>query len=191
MKSLRQIRSAKRRAPRPAMRRRKDTGAAAVEFALVLPILLALVFGIIYFGYIFAAQISLNSSARDAARAAVVQPLTGSGSGKKCSGVADAARRGAVTIGMTNPANPARPWDIIGVTVTSPSGMTCTYAPTAPAPAPVDSDPDICQTVSGTTRASDNQLTILLTYNSVSPVPLMPFSTVALKATGAFQCEYS
>ena len=72
MKSLRQIRSAKRRAARLTMRRRKDTGAAAVEFVLVLPILLALVFGIIYFGYIFAAQISLNSSARDAARSLVV-----------------------------------------------------------------------------------------------------------------------
>lgn len=184
MKPLRQIRSADERAARSMMRRRKDAGAAAVEFALVLPILLALVFGIIYFGFIFAAQISLNSSARDAARAAVVQPLAGSGSGVKCSAVATAARLAASTIGIASPGNS------IGVTVTSPSGTTCTYAPTVAAPAPAASDRDICETIPATTRNSNNQLTILLTYHAVSPVPFVPFSFNDLKATGAFQCEY-
>ena len=185
MKSLRQIRSAKRRVARSAMRRRKDTGAAAVEFALVLPILLALVFGIIYFGYIFAAQISLNSSARDAARAAVVQPLAGSGSGVKCSAVASAARLGASTIGIASPGNS------IGVTVTSPSGTTCTFASGVASATGTWDTSDICQTVTGKTRASDNQLRIDLTYKAVSPVPFVPLSFNDLKATGAFQCEYS
>ncbi len=48
-----------------------DGGASAVEFALIVPILLALVFGIIIFG----SQISLNTTARDAARSGVVSPL--------------------------------------------------------------------------------------------------------------------
>jgi Flp pilus assembly protein TadG len=185
MKSVRQVRSAKRRAARTTVQRRKDSGAAAVEFALVLPILLALVFGIIYFGYIFAAQISLNSSARDAARAAVVQPLAGAGFGVKCSAVATAARLSASTIGIAYPGNS------IGVTVTSPSGTTCTYASGTAAPAPVASDPDICQAVTGITRATDNQLKIVLTYRANSPVPLVPFSFNDLTARGAFQCEYS
>ena len=184
MKSLRQIGSAKRRAARSTMRRRKDTGAAAVEFALVLPILLTLVFGIIYFGYIFAAQISLNSSARDAARAAVVQPLGGSGTGMKCSVVAAAARKGASTIGI------ASPGIAIGVTVTSPSGTTCTFGPTVPASAGASDTRDICETIPATARASDNQLRIDLTYHAVSPVPFVPLSFNDLKATGAFQCEY-
>ena len=55
------------------MGRRKDQrGAAAVEFALVLPIFVALVFGIIQYGYYFWTAESANSAAREAARRVVV-----------------------------------------------------------------------------------------------------------------------
>jgi len=49
-----------------------DRGAAMVEFALVLPILLLLTLGIINFGYLFGQQLSLNQAVREGARAAVV-----------------------------------------------------------------------------------------------------------------------
>lgn len=49
-----------------------EKGAAMVEFALVLPLLLVLIGGIIQFGFIFNAQITLNSSVREGARHAVV-----------------------------------------------------------------------------------------------------------------------
>lgn len=49
--------------------RSTDRGAAAVEAALVLPILLLLVFGIIDFGRMLNAQITVNEAAREAARA--------------------------------------------------------------------------------------------------------------------------
>ena len=58
----------------PAMRRRtarnapRDRGAAAVEFALLLPMLLLLVFGIIDFGRALNAQITLTQAAREGAR---------------------------------------------------------------------------------------------------------------------------
>lgn len=58
-------------ADRPA-RRRRDDGASAVEFALVVPVLLALVFGIIDFGIFFADSVSARSGVREAARQAVV-----------------------------------------------------------------------------------------------------------------------
>jgi len=45
-----------------------ERGAAAVELALVLPILVTLVFGIIQFGRGYNAQISVTSAAREAAR---------------------------------------------------------------------------------------------------------------------------
>jgi Flp pilus assembly protein TadG len=49
-----------------------DSGASAVEFALVVPILLLLVFGIVNFGILFSQQITLNNGVREGARRAVV-----------------------------------------------------------------------------------------------------------------------
>ncbi|WP_404312919.1 pilus assembly protein [Agrococcus terreus] len=54
------------------MRQRSDKGAAAVELALVLPILLLLAFGIIAFGYAFHIQTVLDNAARDAVRIAAL-----------------------------------------------------------------------------------------------------------------------
>jgi Flp pilus assembly protein TadG len=54
-----------RNAPRKTPR---DRGAAAVEFALLLPVLLLLVFGIIDFGRALNAQITLTQAAREGAR---------------------------------------------------------------------------------------------------------------------------
>lgn len=45
-----------------------DSGAAAVEFALILPILFLLVFGIFEFGRAYNAQVSLTGAAREGAR---------------------------------------------------------------------------------------------------------------------------
>ncbi len=53
-------------------RLRGAEGAQAVEFALVLPILLLLVLGIINFGYVFGQKLSLNQAVREGARLAVV-----------------------------------------------------------------------------------------------------------------------
>ena len=45
-----------------------DRGAAAVEFALVLPLLLLLVLGVIEFSRVYNVQISLSNAAREGAR---------------------------------------------------------------------------------------------------------------------------
>lgn len=47
-------------------------GQSIVEFALILPLFLLLVLGIIYFGSIFADYLTLNSIARNSAREAAV-----------------------------------------------------------------------------------------------------------------------
>ena len=53
----------------------RDRGAAAVEFALLLPVLLLLVFGLIDFGRGLNAQVTLTQAAREGARAdALGQP---------------------------------------------------------------------------------------------------------------------
>jgi len=55
----------RRKAPR-------DRGAAAVEFALLLPLLMLLVFGIVDFGRALNAQITLTQAAREGARLAAL-----------------------------------------------------------------------------------------------------------------------
>lgn len=51
---------------------KNERGQAMVEMALVLPLLLALVFGIIEFGNLYSTKIEMNNLARQAVRTAVV-----------------------------------------------------------------------------------------------------------------------
>jgi Flp pilus assembly protein TadG len=53
-------------------RRRDERGAAAVEFALVAPLLIMLVMGIISFGYMLSFRQALSQGAAEGARAAAV-----------------------------------------------------------------------------------------------------------------------
>lgn len=53
-------------------RRRDEGGAAALEFALVLPILIMVVFAIITYGYMFSVRQALTQAAAEGARAAAV-----------------------------------------------------------------------------------------------------------------------
>lgn len=51
----------------------RDRGAAAVEFALVLPVLLLLVLGILEFGRAYHVQTTLSNAARDGVRVMALQ----------------------------------------------------------------------------------------------------------------------
>lgn len=54
-------------------RLRDEKGQSMVEFALVLPVLVAVVFGIIDFGWLFFNKLSVENGAREGARYAAVQ----------------------------------------------------------------------------------------------------------------------
>lgn len=54
--------------------RRSDDGAAAVEFALVVPLLCFLLFAIINYGYMLSFRQALSQAAAEGARAAAVAP---------------------------------------------------------------------------------------------------------------------
>jgi Flp pilus assembly protein TadG len=51
----------------------KARAAAIVEFAVVLPLLTAILFGIIEYGYVFMVRLTLENAAREACRVAVLQ----------------------------------------------------------------------------------------------------------------------
>jgi Flp pilus assembly protein TadG len=54
-------------------RMREDRGATAVEFAMVIPLLLVLVLGIAEFGHAFQVQGTLSAAAREGARVMALQ----------------------------------------------------------------------------------------------------------------------
>jgi Flp pilus assembly protein TadG len=84
---------ANRRRSRAGRRWEQDaSGATMVEFALILPILLLLVVGIIQFGIAYNVQISLTGAAREGARVMAIQNDSG------------AATAATVTAAALNPA---------------------------------------------------------------------------------------
>lgn len=54
------------------MTRMRERGAAAVELAIILPLLLLIIAGVVDFGRAFFTQVVLTNAAREGARAAVV-----------------------------------------------------------------------------------------------------------------------
>jgi Flp pilus assembly protein TadG len=65
------------RFPKTLKRRRDDEhGAEMVEFAIVVVLLIALLYGIISYGLILAAQATITQSAADAARSGIVSSTT-------------------------------------------------------------------------------------------------------------------
>lgn len=58
----------KTRVKPPRNKKSKERGAVAVEFALILPIFLMLILGIVEFGRAFSIQVSMAEGAREAAR---------------------------------------------------------------------------------------------------------------------------
>ena len=60
--------------------RKSDRGVSMIEFALVIPILLFLILGLIEFGWIYNGYITLNGAAREGARiASIKKALPGDG----------------------------------------------------------------------------------------------------------------
>jgi Flp pilus assembly protein TadG len=108
---------------------RAEDGVAAVEFALLLPLLVALLFGFIQFGVAFNDRIQATNAAREAARMAVVgiddwsdiggsgntfwevvRSQAGVGSISNCSLDSDGVVGGTVTVSFDFPLNIAIPF---------------------------------------------------------------------------------
>jgi len=79
--------------------RRQERGAAAVEFALVAPLLILLVMGIISYGYMLSFRQALSQGAAEGARAAAVSPYPDAAS-KQQSGL-DALNEALTSYGVS------------------------------------------------------------------------------------------
>lgn len=77
--------------------REDDRGAIVVEFALIVPILLILLFGIIEFGRAYNTQIALQGAAREGARALAL--------GNSASDAANESFGGGVVISVSSPSS--------------------------------------------------------------------------------------
>lgn len=97
---------------------KKNDGVAAVEFAIVLPLLLLILFGIINFGVLLYDQAVITNAAREGARWASINAQIDQASGSPCS---------STTPGSTNPCevaiNYARNYLITFGAITGPTAF--------------------------------------------------------------------
>jgi Flp pilus assembly protein TadG len=97
-------------------RRKGDRGAAAVEFALVVPVLVTLVFGMIDFGWAINRYSAVGNAAREGVRVASIGGTAAEITSTVNASVSDIGGGGTTTV---------------AVTCTKPAGTTCTYASNA------------------------------------------------------------
>ncbi len=147
---------------------REETGAAAVEFAIISTLLFPLMLGIIAFGIVFAQELALGNAARQTARYGVVGDRT-------CADILAEATRAANTIMMKGTDT--------SVTVKvgkSPATATsrCTGAATAAAP---------CL---GSTTGDNIYVTVGYVSQLIIPTAVID-STFHLEGDGVFRCEFS
>lgn len=83
--------------------RRRDRGSSAVEFALVFPLLVTLIFGIIDFGMFVNANVTTANATRDAARAASLSASESEIRAQATAGIASlsAADKASASISVT------------------------------------------------------------------------------------------
>jgi len=157
---------------------RKDDGASAVEFALVLPLLALLVFGIITFGFYFAGALGLSNGTREAARYGVVQNRT-------CADLASEIRSTVKgTLGVIYP-----------ITFTATRGSSVCKGSIA-APSSSGSDGAITYSTSATTvlcagsKPGADELTVTTSAGAGDFIPFVSFD-LSLTGKGAYRCEFS
>lgn len=150
---------------RVSSRQRDQRGASAVEFALVLPFLLLIVFGIIVYGMVFAQSLSLSNAARQAARSGVI-------SGTTCDQITSLSQDAAGTMGMSGS----------DATVSITRGAT---QATATAACGGGGSTQPCKS-----QAVGTNIYVKLTYTTHPVVPFVPVPST-LTGDGVYRCEFS
>ncbi|MBA3022216.1 TadE/TadG family type IV pilus assembly protein [Propionicimonas sp.] len=144
---------------RKLMVRARERGAAAVEFALVLPILVVILLGVIDFGLAMNAQAITANAAREGARTA---SLGGTAAETKA-----AAKSATVSLLNTSGSNPT-----VTVTCREPGGSAC--------PSGYDTDREAGGTVI---------VTVSYVYTWISPAVLGLPGTTTINKTSEMRIE--
>lgn len=143
--------------------RKNESGAAALEFALVMPLLLMVLFGIIAFGVVFAQNLALSNAAREAARFGAVE-------GQTCAEIQQEAVDESISVGMNGPSDISA--DDVEVTV---DGAACSGS-TEPCEDSTEGD----------------SVRVIVPFTSQVMIPLVGLpDSVDIQGEGEFRCEFS
>lgn len=146
--------------------RTRTDGAAAVEFALVAPLFIILVFGLISFGIVFAQNLALGNGAREAARSGVVENRT-------CGQIKTTAMDAATSISMQG----------ADVTVSIKRGQSAATAVNACAS-------DAVTPCTGSVAGDSIYVRLDFTSHLIIPLAIVKDS-FPLSGNGVFRCEFS
>ena len=166
---------------RPLRGSRPEGGAAAVEFALVMPVLVLIISSIVGFGVVLAQQMALGNAARQTARNAVVDLAycgTGGGTGSPGTMLTQEAKLNSNTLFVTP--NNVRV-EIKKATITPANVYGTDWTGTC------TGDSGVASRVCNLSTTGDNAY-VRLRYTSTLSLPFFQPS-FNLSAIGAFRCE--
>ncbi len=160
-----------------------DEGASAVEFALVLPLVLLLVFGIINFGFVFSQQLTINNGVREGARRAVVADPSAP---RSCDQIIASVRNQLSGLAL----DPTRVQIKVSQDGWTDTGSTCGAAFVS-----VDfgsNGSNVPCTNSYNATDHSGSLVVETKYVSILPVSFPPFpTTMTLTSKAVYRCEFT
>ena len=156
-----------------------DSGAAAVEFALVVPLLLLIVFGIINFGILFSQQLTINNAVREGARRAVVGDPA---SPRTCDAIISSVRNQLSGIAL-NPANVQIKVTQNGFSNANACGVNFVS---------VNFNPNGSLVPCKGSQPTNGSLVVEARLVSTVPVSFPPFpTTLTLTSKAVYRCEFT
>jgi Flp pilus assembly protein TadG len=159
------------RLTRGVRRTSDENGASAVEFALLMPVLTLIIFGIISFGIVFAQQLALGNATRQGARFGAAD------STKNCADiVTETSSALANTLAMS----------VSGVTYQVKRGSTEATATDVCGSTPLSNT----TTKPCTSSSATDNLYVRASYTSTMITPFVQPS-LNLTSAGSFRCEFS
>jgi Flp pilus assembly pilin Flp len=158
---------------------RRDNGAAAVEFALLITPLVLILFGILSFGLYFAGSLGLSNASREAARYGVVQNRT-------CEQIASTLRDSVDgTIGIVYP---------IDFTVARPGAAGCagSIARQSDGSLSISYSAGQSLVVCKGSKSGQDELTVSTSATANVLIPLWLIDdNFPLDSKGTYRCEFS